>query len=821
MFSNYVMAGIRNALRNRMHLVVNILGLTIGLTGFIFTQIFVDYEKNHDTFFENADRIFGVYIRTNPDGQIGVASTMGIQTAFAPLVKGNVEEIQEIARFDAREMVVGQGFDILYRQMQFVDPAFFNIFNLDFLVGDADRMDQPGNVVLSRSMAQTVFGHENVVGETLVVNTDHAVQVVGVFHDLPKNSHFMFSLINEPGFDIVASNETLINIEEIEEFDTWNNLNGSYRTYVLLEEGSDVPAIEQEFNDLTFSNVPSFYTDYFTSVGLRPLPEMNNYIWEAASFPMMPALQILGFVLLIIAVLNYTNLAGAKALLRSREVGMRKVMGASRKALMLQFVLEAILEAMVALILSAIAIEQLLPWFNDASGKALAFNVTSDITTLAWLVGVAMVTGIAAGLYPAYVLSGLQTIGALQGIATSGRIGRSVSAVMVALQFTLSITLVVTATLTFAQDEYLRDRDLGFNDENVLLVERAAEPAPLAVIDQIKSELEHIDGVEAVARSVWAPYEGSNSSGYYRKEGEGMEALVLIAKYWIDDDFLDLYEIPIIAGRALSRDIAGDYQEDVFASDETEGETKIREGNILLSRLAVEKMGFASPEEAVGQVLFEGNEETLVVATIVGVTEDFNYLAFQNDMPALAWQFAPQLLNTINIKYDPLKVSEVVKDVDRVWMEFVPTRPIERLFLSEKFMQMQRIFEGVTLGIVGFAVISTLVACIGLFALSAFLAERRTKEIGIRKVMGASVPRILGRLTWRLMMPAGVACLLGLPLGYGIAQLFNQFFADKVPLSVFFFIGPALLIIFIASATVAIHATRVSMAHPIKALRYE
>ncbi len=824
MFANYVMAGVRNALRNRMHLIVNILGLTIGLTGFIFTQIFVEYENTHDTFFQNAERIYGIHTRVAPDAGIGVSSTLGVQNALAPLMKANIGEIEEIARFDAREMVIGQGVDILYRQMQFVDPDFFNIFDLDFLVGDASLMDQPGSTILSRSMAQTIFGTDDVVGKTLIVNTDHVVRVVGVFHDLPLNSHFMFNLIGDKGFDIVSNIETLKNINDIQDYDTWTNLSGNYKTYVMFPEGTDLVSVTAEINRLTYENAPDFYRGFFTEIGIRPLPDMNNYIWEAASFPMLPALQILGIVLLVIAVLNYTNLAGAKALLRSREVGMRKVMGASKRSLVLQFVLEAMMEALVALILAVIAISIVVPMFNDAAGKALQFDAMGDVTTMIWLIGTALGAGAVAGLYPAYVLSGLKTISALNGVASSGRVGRVVSGIMVGLQFSLSITLVVTATIVYAQDRYMSNRDLGFNDENVLLIERIGEPVVQAVADQLKAELERIDGVHAVARAVWAPYEGSNNSGFYRTDDSGVEAQVRLNRYGIDDDFLGFYDIPIIVGRNLSRDIANDVQLDVIATFEDDANDDIvREANVLLSRLAVTQMGFASPEAAIGQNLFSYREEDRLVSvnTIVGVTEDFNYMAFQNDVKPLVFHFTPEFFNTINIKYDPRKLQTVLGEVDRVWQEIVPTRPIERQFIEEKIANFESIFQGVTLGIVAFSVLSTLVACIGLFALAAFLAERRTKEIGIRKVMGASIPDIMGRLTLRLALPAAFACLIGLPAGWFIAEMFNEFMADRVPLSWTFFAGPALLIILIACATVAIHTLRVSMAHPIKALRYE
>ncbi len=826
MFSNYVMVAFRNALKNRMHVIVNVLGLTIGLTGFIFTHIVVDYEQTHDTFFKNAGRIYGAYEMSKPLAEFGgvAVSQMGVRNAFAPIAEANIEGIDRIARFLAYEMVIGEGYDILYRQMQFVDPAFFDIFSLDFVDGDADRMDQPGNVVLSRSKAMELFGREASVGKTLVVNSEHTVQVVGVFDDLPLNSHFQFSIVDDVGLDILGNIDTYENIRGIESIDVWSNMDPSYKTYVLLPDAADLAALAAEMTALAFDNAPPSYQEFMAGIDLRPLPEMNNWLWEATRIPVLPGLIALGYVLMGIAILNYMNLAGAKALLRSREVGMRKVAGATKRALLLQFMFEAMLESLVALILAVAAVYTIVPIFNQGVGKALQFSLAGDVIMVLWLMGVALGAGAIAGLYPAYVLAKLPTIGALGGIAISGRLGRAFSATMVALQFTLSITLIVAATIVFAQNDFMKNRELGFNDQNVLAIERTRGPTVMQVSEQLKSELERIDGVTRVARSRAAPYDGGTWNSFYRRPDAGVETKLSFNRYHMDDDFLDLFEVPLLAGRNLSRDIASDVQLDVYPPMGTEVDDQdIREANVLISRSIAEDLGFETLEDAIGEPLYETNSEdkTRAALTIVGVVENANYVGFFWPERPMVYEFMPELFGAFNIQYDPAKIDHVTSEVDRIWLETVPTRPIERIFLDDKKKELEFLFDGIFAGVAAFSGLATLVACIGLYALSAFMAERRTKEIGIRKVMGASTPDILGRLTWRLALPAAWGCLIGLPLGYFIADLSAQFLTDRVPLSPWFFIGPAAFIIGLAVITVAGHTTRVSIAHPIKALRYE
>ncbi len=830
MFSNYVMVAVRNALKNRMHVIINILGLTIGLTGFVFTHILVEYESTHDTFFENADRVYGVYEqqKTQP-GTSFAPSLIGVRNAFAPLAEANIPEIERIARFLSFEMVVGEGYDILYRRMQFVDPAFFDIFDLDFISGDAERMDQPGNIVLSRSTALELFNTEDVVGKTLVVSSAHTLQVVGVFQDLPLNSHLEFNLVTDTGFNFVANIDTYENLRDIDTIDVWNNMNTDYKTYVLLPEGTDIDAMSAEMTALAFNAAPSFYADFVEYLGLRPLQEMNNWLFEALNLPAMEGLIILGYVLMGIAILNYMNLAGAKALLRSREVGMRKVAGATKVSLILQFVIEAMLESLVALILAVIAISFIIPVFNDMAGKAVEFDIISDIGMVLWLLAVALGAGAIAGLYPAWVLSRLPTVGALGGIATSGRLGRAISSTMVTLQFTFSITLIVAATITFAQNDYMRTKHPGFNDQNVLAVQRTRDPAVTLISDQLKAQFERIDGVSRVARSRSAPWENSGWGNFYRTEDGGIETKMNFNVYHMDDDFIDLFDIPLLAGRNFSRDIAGDVQiwsdqeDDSDTASESAAASEVREVNVIVSREIVGNLGIASPSAAIGRQFYQvgAEDETQAVLTIVGVVEEANYVGFLFPSLPLVYEFVPQVFGAINIQYDPEKIQHVVSEIDRIWLEAVPTRPIERQFLAEIKEGRQWLYNGIFYGIAGFSALATLVACIGLYALASFLAERRTKEIGIRKVMGASIPNILGRLTWRLALPAAWGCLIGLPLGWFIADLSAQFLTDRVPLSAWFFIGPAAFIIGLAMITVAGHTTRVSVAHPIKALRYE
>ncbi len=800
-----------------MHLIVNVVGLTIGLTGFIFTHLLVQYERTHDGFFRHADRIYSVYEKILPGAGFGMRASLGAHTALAPLAKANVAGIEEIARYDSREMVIGEGSDIVYRNVQFVDPAFFRIFDLEFIAGDEIAISEPRTVLLSRSRALNLFGTDDVIGDTIVISGDTHLRIVGVFNDLPMNSHFQFqfSVIKSPGLDIVTSVETWKVMHGISDYENWTSLGQNYKTYALLPEGADPNEIASRLTALALRNGTEELSEFLESVALRPLPAVHNYLWEATQIPAYQGLLVFGYILLIIAILNYINLAGAKALARSREIGMRKVMGAARRSLVIQFLIEGVVESLLALVLAVFALSVVVPLFNDVTGKVLEFNVFSDVTTLLWLAGIGVTVGAVAGLYPAYVLSSLKTLDALKGIAGTGRIGRFVSSTIVALQFTFSITLLVAATIAYAQDEFIRTIDRGFEDSDVILVDRANEPEVRKVSARLKERFEQIDGVLKVARSSRTPYENGGAVSNYSRSGDVMDE-VTIYRFNLDDDFLSLYKIPLLSGRNLSRSIA----KDVSASSADNKE--VLEVNVMLSEMAVAEMGFQSAEDAIGQVIYRyaKGDRLEAVVTIVGVTGDFHYMGFLGLKP-LVFEFAPMRFSAINIQYDPTKAGQVLTSVDRAWLQEIPGRPISRTFLADRKDFSQAIFSGVTLGITAFSVLAMVVACIGLYALSSFLAEQRTFEIGVRKVMGATTTGLLWRMTFRLVAPAAWGCLLGLPLGLTIGTLSNQLITDQVPLSPWFFIGPAAFIIGLAVITVAGHTTRVSIAHPIKALRYE
>ncbi len=821
MFSSYVMSGIRNAVKNRLNLLVNVLGLSIGLSGLIFTQILVEYEATHDAFFEKASRTYSIYPTINPEMDLGLRSLNGVQTAVGPLLESGFPEIEAVARYSAIEMIVGVGDNTIFQWTQAADPAFLQIFDLDYVEGaDTADLSEPFTAILTETAAAKIFSGGPAYQQIFTLDNKVDVRVVAIVRDLPSNSHFSYTLITEEEFGVLFNIDTLeATFESDRDYANWDNLNVTDRTYLLLPADYDAADLESQLNPYFKEHADENVWEIIDEFKIRPLVEMNGFLWDATGLPVMEAISLFGFLILLIAIINYTNLAGAKALLRAREVGVRKAAGATRGNLAVQFLIEAVLESLLAFIVAIILITLAVPVFNDATGKVLTFDFGTDIGLTVQFLIISVSVGLIAGAYPAFLLSGIGTVRALKGVAGFGRSSSYVRSTMVVVQFTVSIVLIVAAVVSYAQNVYTQTRDLGFNGDNMLVVMRTNTEEARAVIDVMKDEIRNIPGVTHVAGSSQTPYMQSNSQRDFSRSDVPGGDEVRLHYIGVDYDFIDTYRIEMIAGRNFSKA----FTDDLFELDVDFNPLRNRV-NVLVSRLTTERFGWNNPEEAIGQVLVnidEDGEGNDYEATIVGVTDDFHMLAFHNSLKPIIYMNTPVAFSNTNIRTDGKDMQRVTREVDEIWQRMMPNTPMERRFLTEIFDIVNVIFESINLIVVAFSILALFVACIGLYGLSAFMAELQTKEVGVRRVLGGSLADVSGRLAWRFVRPAIIAAFIGIPLGYLASQQYLNFFTDSVFLNPLYFIGAGVFVCVLAALTVSSHALRVGMTAPVRALRYE
>ena len=819
MFSNYVKTALRAMLKNKLYAAINVFGLALGLSTFIAATIIADYEKSHDVFFTNAERIHVPLIYVSPDAGLGMSQFPAVQSIVAPLLKSESTATDAVARLISREVLVGNGNEKLYQNLRFADPEILEIMQFDYIDGDAQTaLSDPSGIVISEEFAEKIFGDQSALGEVLSINNNTDLRVTAIIKNIPKNSHLQTSIITPGGLDAIA---TLDALNQITGFDTagdWNNLSGSDTTYLLLKDGYTVADVESELNSLFETHAPDDTKKMFTGLGLRSLQSMNLAIWDITGLPAIISIQILGVLILIIAILNYTNLATAQTMGRMKEVGMRKALGASKKSLFIQFITESMVTAFLGLFIAIAFLEFIIPLINNAANKIISFNYFSDPSLLAWLVGMTVVVGFIAGGYPAYVISKINPSRILSGSQTRGKTGSFLRNSLLVIQFTISIFMMTAVAIIFMQNKKIEESGEIFSKDQIYTINRMSNDDISPKASALKNELNRLPGVTATTFVSQLPFDQSHSSRAFTKES-GDEAgkfdLYLLS---IDESFSEVFDMPIIAGRNLDKNIAND----ILKRDE-EDEPLQDVVNILVNELTANQLGFDNPAEVIGQRVytFDADDPNSTEYIIIGLVADNNYIGFFNEVKPFFFINDPSIHRIASIKMRADSISTTVDEIETAWDSVVPNYPIDARFLDDVFDSIFAIFKGINAALAGFAVVAISLALIGLFGMAAFMAEKRTKEIGLRKVMGANLLQITRLLVWQFSRPVFIGLILALPLGYLASTAYLDFFSDRINLSAWLFVFVAIVALGFSWVTVGIHAYRTAKANPINALRYE
>jgi putative ABC transport system permease protein len=801
MFKNNFVIAWRNIKRSKLYSALNVFGLAVGMAVFILIMLFVRTELSFDRYHANARNIYRV-VQEQP-GNIYLGSNLFAVTP-GPLAGAMVHDFPEVlaaTRIDNwRNVLVRVGEkSFLEKEIHWADPQTFDIFSFPIVRGEGGAaLEDPYSVLLSESAAARFFGRADPVGRTLVLEAyemNSEFKVAGVFRDFPANSHFVMN--------VVAPFETMGKIQD-RNLTLWGN--NSYYTYILLRDGADPRALEAKL-------VP-FIAKYEAERGwkhegqhsryfLQPLTRIHLHsrvnfdMGQIGDFRFVLLFASIAVLVLVIACVNYMNLAAARSLKRAKEVGLRKVVGAGRAQLVRQFIGDSVALTSLALALAVGLVLVALPSFRAFVERDIAFNPFRDPALMPALVLLAAVVGIVAGSYPAFFVSSFQPVAALKGTGASRTKGRSLRNALIVFQFAASIVLIICTIGVRSQLRFIRSTDMGYDKDQILvLIPRGGVRTGL---EAFKTELRRNSAVVSVASSSCLP---NNVTSSTNARWPGQDESVDIPIYMIDAgyDFAELYGLKLARGRSFSRDFPADAN-----------------GAFLINESARKAIGWDDP---IGRE-FGRTRDGKAEGRIVGVLKDFHMHSLHLPIMPLYIFLDPSRTTRVSIKIRGGNIPETLAFVRKTWERFAPEYPFEYSFFDEIFDRAYRVERRLGTMFGAFAALAVLIACLGLLGLASFTAEQKTKEIGIRKVLGASTSGVIALLSREFMKWVVLANLVAWPIGYFAMQTWLRNFAYRTSLTVPMFLGAALAAFAIAAAVISLQTCRAAAANPADSIRYE
>ncbi len=793
MFKNYLTIAVRNLLKHKGHSFINITGLAVGMACAMIILFWVQDELSYDRFHENAPNIYRVVVEWK-ENSTKWAKTPGL---LAAALKEEIPEIVNTARVHKRPRVsMRYGEKAFYEENKFrADPELFEMFDFPFVKGSRENWTQ--GILITESMARKYFGDEEPLGKTLNVNNWFDIPVTGVIRDVPRNSYMQF--------------DCLIQLESLKTFwpggFNWGNF--AHETFVQLQKDADLEAVSSKITNLLFGKYPPI-APYINKIYLQPLTEVylttgigggqfvNSdrkyiYIFSATAF----------FVLLI-ACINFMNLSTARSLTRAKEVGLRKVIGSSRGQLMKQFLGESILLAFVAAVLAMFLVELLMPLFNQVAGKNLRLEYF-DVNLLVGLTALTLITGFIAGSYPAIYLSSFKPAAILKGAVfssfekSSQRAG--VRRALVVMQFALSIMLIAGAIVINRQLDFMAHKKLGFDKDNVVYVPAKANFG--AQYQSVKQELLQRPEIVSVAANGCLPTTTINTSQVFW-EGKPPSLDFPIETIAIDHDYFELLGMEMSEGRSFSREHATDALSAFIINEE-----------------AAKTMGMQSP---VGKEIQVGQMK----GKIIGVAKDAYFKSLRQKIEPQIFHVLTNynseladLFGVVMIKIRGNSIPDALASIESVWKSVNSNYPFEFHFLDETYDSLYNKEKQTSTLFNYFTVLAIAISCLGLFGLAAFVAENRTKEIGIRKVLGATASNVVAMLSADFAKPVLLANVISWPIAYFAMNKWLQDFAYRIDVTWWMFAVAGCLALFIALITVSAQAVKAALANPVEALRYE
>ncbi len=817
MLQNYIKIALRNLRKQGFYSFINIFGLSVGVAVCMVIALFVINESSYDKHFKDGDRIYRISNKT----VFGGRSSHNLYTPAA-LVRALPEEIPEVeAAVHFREQgpyLVKRPNDsenLLERRVIWASKDFFKVFDLEMVSGTQEGiLDEPATVAISESMAEKYFPNQEAVGESLILDNELEFRITGVYKDLPEASHFHF--------------EFLLSAEGLQEAQGEIWFSNNFQTYFKAYEGSSPEAIEEKFFPmlkkymepqlaLFFGEGTSF--DDLIAQGssleyiLQPLHDIHLKSDLEGEFEANFSEQYvyifvaIGLFILLIACINFMNLSTAKSASRAKEVGIRKVMGSFRIHLIRQFLMESILLSSIAFLIAIPLATLMLPFFNDLAERSLVMPVESASFYAAIVLG-ALVTGLIAGSYPAFFLSAFKPVSILKGKIRMGMKSGTIRSTLVVFQFAISVILIIATITVNNQLSFIQNREIGFEKDQLITVFNtyALDDRLVGFKDRILAD----NSIEMATISGYLPVAGSyRSDSPWLVEGRDladMESTVSIQNWRVDENYIPTLGMELVSGRNFSLD---------FPSDSSA---------VILNETAVKKFNFEGDpigQKVYSQIMGDGNQEIYQIRTVVGVVKDFNFQSMKESVSPVMLLYNEVPGGPVSFKFRAENTQNVIQLIEESWKDMAPGQPLTYEFMDEQFSKMYHAETrlGKVFGV--FAGFAIFIACLGLFALTAFTAEQRTKEIGIRKVLGATSSGIVVLLSKEFSKLVLIAFVLASPLAWWSMTKWLEDYEYKVNLGPSIFLLAGLFVAFIAFVTISLQAFKAASSNPVKSLKSE
>ncbi|GAA0548476.1 ABC transporter permease [Chitinophaga japonensis] len=814
MLKNYFKIAVRQLQKQKLYAAVKIGGFALSIAACLLIALYIRHEVSYDKYYPDADRIYRVVGEMSDNGVVNKGCSF--PAPFAGAMKQQFPEIELAPRLMPSNLFTGAGSNQLrpagraentYEEgFTYADPQLLEMFSIPMVYGDrAHALDEPNTIVISKRKADKYFPGENPVGKMLILNDDgkKPYRIGGVMEDIPTNSHlhgFDF-LLTLKGHELWPGEQT-----------TWGASN--YENYIMVRPGTDIARLETRMLDYT---VNEFYIPLLKQEGsknlerlgkslhlrlhLQPVGDIRLYsqgIDDSRSHGDIRFIWLFGAIavfILIIACINFINLSTAKSANRAKEVGLKKAIGAFRSSLVQQFLAESLLYSVLSFIIGLLLAWLLLPYFNSLAGKSLSVPWTAWWLAPLFLAS-AVLIGLLAGLYPSFYLSAFRPMAVLKGHLSRGSRNANLRSVLVVFQFTTSVILIIGTFVIYRQMQFILNRKLGFDKDQVLMIQGAQTLG--GQVRAFKEELRRLPQVKSVAVSDFLPVSGTKRNGNtFWKEGRQREDIGVPCQKWdIDHDYIRTMGMKIVAGRNFSPDMPSDSQA------------------IILNQAMARKL-FPNGENPVGQRITNyGTYE------VIGVVADFNFESMRTHIEPLCMTLgnSPTI---VAVKVGGTDMQGAIKAVTGVWKNFAAHQPFRYTFLDERFAQMYADVRRMGRIFTSFAVLAIIVACLGLFALSAFMAEQRSKEVSIRKVLGASVAQVTTLISKDFVKLVLIAVLLATPVAWWAMNQWLQDFAYRAEISWWMFPVTGLLVVLIALVTISFQSIKAAVANPVERLRAE
>jgi len=816
MISNYLKVALRSIFRNRLTAFINIAGLALALACALLIYLYIADEVSYDQFHSKSVRIFRVTRDfKSPDGSVNL-HLGNVAPPIGPLLKNDFGEIEVLARTINFTLVIGREENgeltknFTEQRLFLVEPTLFKIFDIEVVAGDPDKaLVRPFTVMLSEKAALKYFDDTNVVGKQLRANNAFDIEVTGVFKDFPDQSHWHPELL--VSFSTLE-NDNIYGRAGLES--NWGN--NAFGTYFLLDEGADPKKLEAQFPafldkhfgpyaianfgapaDFVASKGTSLYVQKVTDIHLHS--HLDDEIEVNGNINNVYMMGIIGLFIVLIACFNFINLSTARATKRAKEVGLRKVVGAARKQLVVQYLSESILIALIAMIISLGIAWIGLDWLNQFTQKGLTLDFIQNPPLLGGLLLTAFLVGALAGIYPAFVVSGFKPVLTLKGQQGSVRGKGAIRKVLVISQFSISVVLLIATAITIQQLDYLNKRDLGYSKDRIVTLTYYNEI--VNTFEAFQNELLQSSSIKGIGRSSRIPtgrlLDSQGSPGLAL--GDSLVSTNIVTKnVAIDEGFFPTYEVEIAAGRNFSKSVS---------TDDSLG--------FIINETAAKAYGIKELEDGINKDFSYGGTR----GKLVGIVKDFHFESLHQDIIPIV--FHQGGYNVISIKIAGEDVQSGIAQIEKVWKEFLPQRPFEFNFLDDRYQQLYEAEQKQSQLFTLFSGLAIFIACLGLFGLATFNTLQRVKEIGIRKVLGASVPTILTLLSKEIVILIIISNVLAWPIAWFLMNQWLDSFAYHIEMNLVIYIVAGVVAVIIALLTVSSQTIKAAMTNPSETLRYE